>query len=110
MEKGQTNNPNGRPKGTPNKLTTTVRKWLIDVLNENREQFESDLKTLKPAERIEVLLKLLPYLLPKVANASDVEGAAFNASDVVEECLGDWELSKKTVQQWYEKPADQQSV
>ena len=98
MEKGKTNNPNGRPKGTPNKITSTVRAWLLEVLNGNRDQFARDLQALEPAERVEVLLKLLPYVLPKAVNPDEVEGAAFTRNDTKADILGNREIV-----QWYEK-------
>lgn len=111
MEKGQTNNPNGRPKGTPNKITTTVRYWLLGVINDNREQLQDDLQKLEPKERVEVILKLLPYILPKVESATDVEGAAYSRSDVIsKEIFGDWETTKNVLKQWYDKPQLKQCV
>lgn len=101
MEKGKTNNPNGRPKGTPNKTTSTVRAWLLEVINGNREQFLQDFQALKPAERVEVLLKLLPYLLPKVVNPDEVEGAAFTKEDIKEVSWKD-DFDKKEVKRWYQ--------
>lgn len=103
MEKGKTNNPNGRPKGTPNKITTTVRHWIIDILNDNREQFIKDLNTLEPANRVEVILKLLPYILPKVVNADEVEGAAYTKDDIKTVNKLDFDLNKKEVTRWYDK-------
>lgn len=102
MDKGQTNNPNGRPKGTPNKVTSSVRNFLMEVLNGNRDQFLNDLQTLKPVERIDVILKLLPYILPKVENAGDVEGAAFTRDDIKDDSGWDLEFKKNKLKLWYE--------
>lgn len=101
MAKGHTNNPNGRPKGQPNKVTATVRAWLLEVINTNRDQIENDLKQLEPAERIEAILKLLPYILPKAVNPDEVEGAAFTKDDV--KVYDRWEIEEKaSIKQWYE--------
>ena len=101
MEKGKTNNPNGRPKGTPNKITSTVRAWLLEVINGNRDQFLQDLQALEPADRVEVLLKLLPYVLPKAVNPDEVEGAAFTMSDT--KSALEFNMDKREIVQWYEK-------
>jgi uncharacterized protein (UPF0305 family) len=65
MEKGKTNNPNGRPKGTPNKITQDMRQWLSTVIDKNRRQIERDLKALEPKERLQMLEKLMQYVIPK---------------------------------------------
>ena len=63
--KGHTNNPNGRPKGTPNKITAELRVWISEVIDENREQMKADLKTLEPKERLQILERLIQYVIPK---------------------------------------------
>ncbi len=65
MEKGKTNNPNGRPKGTPNKITADMRGWLTAVIDKNRKQMEKDLKRLEPKDRLQILEKLMQYVIPK---------------------------------------------
>ena len=65
MEKGKTNNPNGRPKGKPNKLTQEARAWLSAVIDKNRKQMERDLKALEPKDRLQMLEKLMQYVIPK---------------------------------------------
>lgn len=65
MEKGHTNNPNGRPKGKPNKVTGDVRRWLAELIDGNRAQIKKDLKALSPKDRLLVLEKLMHYVVPK---------------------------------------------
>ena len=60
----------GREKGTPNKLTKELRTVLKDVLYQELEQTQERLDTLKPKERVELLIKLMPYALPKVTSIS----------------------------------------
>lgn len=55
----------GRAKGTPNKVTTSVKEWLSELVNANREQVEADLKKLKPRERLAVLEKFMQYVVPR---------------------------------------------
>lgn len=65
MEKGKTNNPNGRPKGTPNKITKELRQWITEVIDANREQMVEDLKKIEPGERLKILERLIQYVIPK---------------------------------------------
>ena len=105
MEKGKTNNPNGRPKGTPNKVTTTIRNWIVELINDNREQIQKDLKALDPKDRLSFIEKLLPYILPKVERDDEVEGAAYTKDDVVTKPMKefDWGTETKAVQRWIDK-------
>ena len=60
----------GREKGTPNRMTKVMRSVLKDVLYEDLEALQERLDTLKTKERVELLIKLMPYVLPKVTSVS----------------------------------------
>jgi SpoVK/Ycf46/Vps4 family AAA+-type ATPase len=71
QKKGQTGNPFGRPKGTPNKSTSELRTWIMKIVSENGKQLETDLKKLEPKERWSVIEKLLPYVVKKKEGNDD---------------------------------------
>ena len=60
----------GREKGTPNKLTAELRSALKDVLYEEIEQIPHRLDELETKDRLELLVKLMPYVFPKVQSVS----------------------------------------
>ena len=60
----------GRQKGTPNRITKELRTLLKDILYQELEQIQKRLELLEPKERIELLIKLMPYALPKVTSVS----------------------------------------
>jgi len=60
----------GRQKGTPNRLTRELRAVLKDLIHKELETLQERLDHLDPKERLEVLVKLLPYVLPKVSPTS----------------------------------------
>ncbi len=70
LQKGKTNNPGGRPKGTPNRNTTEMKEWVNGLLNKNKKQFEKDLKAVDPEKRLAIIEKLLQYTLPKQQSIS----------------------------------------
>jgi hypothetical protein len=56
----------GRQAGTPNKLTRELRTALKNILHKEIEAIPEHLKQLEPKDRLEMLIKLLPYTMPKV--------------------------------------------
>ncbi|WP_195553181.1 hypothetical protein [Bacteroides eggerthii] len=55
----------GRQKGTPNRATSDLRKWVEGLINENKKQIREDLRNVEPIERLKITEKLLSYILPK---------------------------------------------
>jgi hypothetical protein len=67
----------GREAGTPNKLTKELRGALEKVLQKEFELLPKHFAKLEPKDRLEIFVKLLPYILPKVepeAEQSTFEG------------------------------------
>jgi hypothetical protein len=58
----------GRISGTPNRITKDVRQVLIDILNRELETLNVNLLNLTPKDRIDVIIKLLPYVIPKASD------------------------------------------
>jgi hypothetical protein len=56
----------GRQAGTPNRLTLEFKSVLKDILYKELEQLPSRLDKLSDKERIELMLRLLPFIVPKV--------------------------------------------
>ena len=58
----------GRKAGTPNKVSSEIKVVLKDLIYEEFDNLHVHLNKLEPKDRIEVLLRLLPYALPKINN------------------------------------------
>lgn len=56
----------GRTKGTPNRLTKELRSALKNILHDEIEQMPEHLAKLDAKERIELVVKMMPYVLPRV--------------------------------------------
>ncbi len=63
----------GRQKGTPNKSTKDLRKWVASILDNSRDKFAENLNELEPAEYVRTILGLLGYAIPKQAPISAEE-------------------------------------
>lgn len=65
FKKGQSGNASGRPKGAKGKIRTSVRDYIKGIIDDNREKFESDLKSLATKDRVDVMVKLMGFVVPK---------------------------------------------
>jgi len=72
--KGQSGNPKGKPKGTTSTITRHLREALKVLISNELEQLPTLLSSLEPKERLEMLVKLLPYVVPKVDNVKATAG------------------------------------
>lgn len=66
FEKGKSGNPNGRPEGAKNKITTELRDFLGGFLNENKEKFMQDAKKLDPFSFTKLYLESMQFVSPKL--------------------------------------------
>jgi hypothetical protein len=64
----------GRTVGTENKVSKELRSVLKDFLLKELEDVPGHLAKLDAKDRLEVIIKLLPYALPKVENVHYTEG------------------------------------
>ncbi len=55
----------GRQQGTPNKITKSVREMLEGILNDELEGIYKHLKAVGPKDRLNFIVRILPYLLPR---------------------------------------------
>jgi hypothetical protein len=60
----------GRKVGTPNKVTSELRKTLKGIIAAELDALPTTLADLPARERLELLIKLLPFALPKVNTIS----------------------------------------
>jgi len=60
----------GRKKGTPNRMTKELRSILKDVMYKEIEIIQDHLDQLSSKERLEILIKIMPFILPKTTSIS----------------------------------------
>jgi hypothetical protein len=72
----------GRKVGTPNKVTSELRTTLKGIIAAELDALPTTLADLPARERLELLIKMLPYCLPKVDS--------INGNYDAESLLMDW--------------------
>jgi hypothetical protein len=60
----------GRTAGTPNKITSELRKTLKQIIAAELDTLPQTLTDLPARERLDLVIKLLPFCLPKVNTIS----------------------------------------
>ena len=68
----------GRKKGTPNRLTAEIRNTLKAVMDEQISNIPDLLEQLEPKERLDMLIRLMPYTLPKITPVALNKGEPMN--------------------------------
>jgi hypothetical protein len=64
-----------KPKAEYNKpLTGGIRDTLKELMQKELEQLSNNLKELEPIQRLNILCKLIPYVLPKVESVVHTHG------------------------------------
>ena len=54
----------GRKKGTPNKITSSVKASIDKIIAGQMEQLEDDLSKLTPFQRVRSVTELMKYVVP----------------------------------------------
>jgi hypothetical protein len=55
----------GRTKGTPNKVTQEIRELFYELIRGNMSQMQKDILALEPYQRINALVKISQFIIPK---------------------------------------------
>ena len=54
----------GRTAGTLNKTTTEIREHYQNLVSNNLEQLDNDLKSLEPLQRLKMIIELSKFVVP----------------------------------------------
>jgi hypothetical protein len=66
FQAGVSGNPNGRPKGSRNKITQELQDKISTFLSDNIDEIQQEYNQLSPNEKLKFLSNILPYVMPKM--------------------------------------------
>jgi hypothetical protein len=62
-------------------LTNNLRETLKMIMNKEIQKLPENLETLEPKERLNILCKLMPFVLPKVESVTHTQGEPENETE-----------------------------
>jgi hypothetical protein len=77
QKKGQTGNPNGRPKGVENKVTKDIKEAYRQLIEKNLDNLTAWVEKIAekdPEKAIRILSDLSEYVIPKLARTDLTSG------------------------------------
>jgi hypothetical protein len=72
IQKTKRQKAGGRAKGTQNKVTREIKDFYKELIEKNLYQIETDLMELSPKDRLEIILKLSEFIVPKLQRSHQV--------------------------------------
>ena len=78
LQKGRTNNPNGRPIGSVQRIPISVKETIIKRIEDDIDKFFYELNALQGRDYVRCMTELLKLVIPRPLN--EEESDAVNAS------------------------------
>jgi hypothetical protein len=63
----------GRQKGTQNKMTAELKQIVKNIVSNELEFMQINLEKLSPDKRIDLTIKLMQYVLPKITGLTTAD-------------------------------------
>ena len=60
------NRPKGRPTGTPNLISSNVKKIIAEIVENNLQTLQFELDQMKPTDKAKIIISLLEHVSPKL--------------------------------------------
>ena len=73
----------GRTAGTPNHNTTEIREHFQNLVYNNLEQLDNDLKSLEPLQRLKMIIELSKFVVPTLKATELTTGSEDNFKPIV---------------------------
>jgi hypothetical protein len=75
LPKGQTNNPNGRPVGSKNKVSLATKERIVEFVEKDFDAYVREVRKLKGYPRVKAMTELIKLVVPRPMSDEEKEGA-----------------------------------
>ena len=65
------NRPKGRPTGTPNLISSNVKKIIAEIVENNLQTLQAELDQMKPTDKAKIIISLLEHISPKLRSVEN---------------------------------------
>ena len=76
--KGTSGNPKGRPRGAKTKIKGDILAQVKEFIENNMQSIQEDYDMLEPKEKMQFLIKLLEFAIPKAQAKEEEEPQGIN--------------------------------
>ena len=73
LSTGRTNNPNGRPAGAVQRISLSVRKTIVERIEDDVDKFFDELNALQGKEYVRAFTELLKLVIPRPLNEEETD-------------------------------------
>lgn len=87
--KGTSGNPKGRPRGAKTKIKGDILAQVKEFIENNMEDIQEDYDLLEPKEKMQFLIKLLEFAIPKATAPKEEEAEEYkypNGMNLLQYC------------------------
>jgi len=89
FKKGESGNATGRPPGSKNLITSELRETLKFIIADEIERIPEMLLKTEPKDRLELTLKLMAFIMPKMERVSPGYGEPPPPQKTFDECFAE---------------------
>jgi len=71
LQKGFTNNPNGRPAGAKGKLSQSVKEMIVKEVNGDFDSYMKKMRSLDDRDYVRCMTELIKLVVPRPVNEEE---------------------------------------